>query len=127
MRKVSWIYLGIVFIIFQYSPIYSQEVALAQTREGWGYIRKDGSWLIPPKYKLYDVDRSFNMYEANYNIDLFSEGMAAFADKDGWGFYNSNGEVAIAPTFDLALEFSESLAAVKEKGRWGFIDMKGNW
>ncbi len=100
----------------------------------WGYIDKDGAFVIQPKQGLFRAER-------------FSEGLARFAvDTKGgasppkhgypqlqWGYMDKNGQTAIKTRFDHAYDFSQGLAAVE---RWGlilpsrakgYIDKEGNY
>ena len=79
----------------------------------WGYVDRNGSMVIPPKYK---------------DARGFSEGLAAVAFDDGrnkWGFIDRNGDVIIPAEFDDAFYFSEGLGTIRTNDKIGFIDKSG--
>lgn len=59
---------------------FSGGLARVKTKEGWGFVNKNGEEIIPCKYK-----------EA-YG---FSEGLAGVKTKKGWGFINKDDEEII--------------------------------
>lgn len=78
----------------------------------WGFINKQGEWIILNKYE-----------EAYY----FSEGMAAVKFYGNWGYIDRNGEWAIQPEYRDAKPFKEGLACVMQNNKWGYINKKGEW
>jgi hypothetical protein len=80
---------------------------------GWGYIDKDGRFVIPPKFEDY--------------LGNFSEGVAYARLGGKVGFIDKQGEFVISPRFDQAADFSEGLAAVRLGSQWGFIDHRGEF
>lgn len=78
----------------------------------WGFINKNGEWIIPSKYE-----------EAYY----FSEGLAAVKYFGNWGFIDRSNEWAIQPEFRDAKPFKEGLACVMKNNSWGYIDKKAEW
>ena len=84
--------------------------AVKPRREGkccWGYIGKDGRFVIPPKFEDF--------------AGCFSDGVACVRLGGKIGFINRQGEFVIPPQFEQADDFSEGLAPVQLGGKWGFI------
>jgi hypothetical protein len=77
-----------------------------------GYIRHDGTFALPPKYK-------------GASGIGFSEGLVAFSSDGKVGFMDAKGSVRIEPAFDDAAPFSEGLAPVRLGENWGYIDNSG--
>jgi hypothetical protein len=96
---------------------------------GWGYIKKDLTWLIEPKFTRFWKDGMFVMTDEESGEVLceFHDGMAQYRNGSSWGYYNDKGEVAVKAQFADASHFSDSAGAVKKTGKWGFIDRTGNW
>ena len=84
-----------------------------QLGEKWGYIDKDGNYLINPQFT---------------NADYFREGLALVESADGkMGFINTNGEYVISPQYKRATPFSCGLAfVVSEGGHPTCIDKSGD-
>jgi hypothetical protein len=79
----------------------------------YGYIRKDGSYLVQPKYQA---------------AGNFWEGFAAVKQGGKWGFIDETGATRIPFQFDdIAGGFSEGLAAVEKNGKWGYLGADGHY
>jgi hypothetical protein len=79
----------------------------------WGFIDKQGQWIIPPKY---------------YDVHSFCEGVAAFKEKGKWGLMNTKGEIIYEAFFqDIIFPFTNGLIPVKEAGKWGYLNTQGKW
>jgi hypothetical protein len=76
----------------------------------YGYIRRDGSIAIPPRYE---------------SAMSFSEGLAGIQQDDKWGFINLAGEIVVKPTFDSCQSFAHGLAAVENGDSKQYIDTYG--
>lgn len=96
---------------------FSQGVAAAQLGGKYGYIRKNGEWLLAPSLQ---------------SADRFSEGLAAVEnDANLWGYLDLNGKMAIGFQFDSAYGFRDGYAQVgilqgKTGISFGLIDVFGN-
>lgn len=140
---------------FDSAKDFSEELAAVKKGAKWGFIDKNGVFVIKPRFDF---------------ADSFYEGLAAFQintnGKEQWGFVNRNGKVVIEPKFGFvhsgfsggfaivseksiddaifgyintegflisgfsypeAAPFSEGLAAVSEDGKWGFIGTDGKF
>jgi len=109
---------------------YAQNIAApARMATGWGYVKKDLSWLIEPKFTRFWKDGMFVMTDEESGEVLceFHNGMAQYRNGTSWGYYNDKGVVAVKAQFTDARHFSDSAGAVKKTGKWGFIDRAGNW
>ena len=84
----------------------------AKKHGSWGFINKQGEWIIPNKYE-----------EAYY----FSEGLSAVKYYGNWGYIDRTGEWTIQPEFRDAKPFKEGLACVMKYNKWGYINKKGDW
>jgi hypothetical protein len=83
----------------------------AHTDAGWGLIKSDGLWLVPPKYE---------------QVGEFAGGRVAVRLAGQWGYIDRAGAIIIAPNFEEAWIFGDNhLAPVKVAGRWGYIDRAG--
>lgn len=81
----------------------------------WGFIGKDGKFVVEPCYGC---------------VNQFRSGRAAFSHSSGsegslWGLLGLDGKVISSPQFDMAPEFHEGLAKVKLHGKFGFIGRNG--
>jgi len=88
-------------------------LALVQEkRDGrYGYIRRNGSWAIPPAYA-----------EAR----PFSQGLAPVRVGDGWGYLTTSGTMAIPARFSDAFPFDGGLALVANGlSSFFFVDPTG--
>jgi hypothetical protein len=77
-----------------------------------GYIRRDGSFAIPP------------IHHSASGID-FSNGLAAIRVKGKVGFMDKTGKIVIQPIYDDVYAFSDGLAPVELGGKWGYVDKSG--
>ena len=105
----------------------AQEAALAQTQDGWGYIRQENTWLIKPQFEKIEAERYFDSHLPASTVGYFSEGMVRYSIGGVWGFYNDEGTNVIKEVYADASDFSDSLAAVKKSVTWGYINKKGEW
>jgi hypothetical protein len=99
------------------SSIESNEGSAPETAErhtqGWGFIDRNGTIIIPPQFR---------------SASSFSEGFA-YVNIDGKaGYINKEGVVVFyLPTIDFPSDFSESLAVQISEGLFGAIDRSGTW
>jgi hypothetical protein len=68
------------------------------SRQGWGFIDKTGTVVIPPQFK---------------STLGFKEGLAPVVVDDKWGFINKSGTLVIENQFDWVAQFSEGVAIVE--------------
>ena len=78
-----------------------------------GYIRRDGTFAIPP------------VHHSASGID-FSEGLAAIRVNERVGFMDRTGKIVIQPKYDDVFAFSDGRAPVELAGKWGYVDKAGN-
>jgi len=77
---------------------FSYSLIPVQSDEKWGYIDKDGKYLINPQFK---------------KAYLFTDGIALVESQDGkMGYIGEDGKYLINPTYRYASNFSEGLAFV---------------
>jgi len=95
------------------ATIFSDNLALVSTDDGYKYIDKTGSVA----------------FELNIeNGKSFSEGLASIKKNGKWGYIDLKGNIVIEPKFSIAEPFSEGLAVVSENGiKSGYIDTNGNY
>jgi len=83
----------------------------ARSQGGWGLIRTNGTWLVPPRFE---------------QVSEIAAGLAAVRFAGKWGYIDRSGMMTIPPTFEAAWSFGESgLAAVQVDDRWGYVDRGG--
>jgi hypothetical protein len=95
--------------VFDYE---ASELMWAKTEAGWGLLRADLSWQIPPKF-----DR----------VGFVESGMAPVSLGGRWGFVDANGRPAIEPQFDRVLRFSGPYAPAQKDKLFGLVDRTGGW
>lgn len=139
-------------------PIFDAYESIDQFAEGlnavkagnkWGFVNKNGQWVIPAKYDNAANFRSglASVYNApdDYFINpqgkavyppLFDEWLydpgdgtcIAFKKEGKYGFADSTGRVIIQPQYKMAYSFSEGLAYVTDDNHGtGFINMQGEY
>jgi WG containing repeat len=90
--------------------------AVSEDGKKVGFIRPDGTEIIPPRYSL----------GYGQQLTRFAAGLAPVADILGrYGYVAANGDTVLAFTFDYATVFTEGLARVVVEGRWALIDTSG--
>lgn len=133
---------------FEKARPFREGLAAVQHNGQWGFINRQGNWVIPPQFaQVWD----------------FREGLAPAAQGSQWGFIDRQGNWVIPPQFSRVHGFSGGratvwlgeragvvtatgalvippqrfwaigefrqgrAAAMDRSGRWGFIDPEGNW
>jgi WG containing repeat len=91
---------------------FNDDMAAALVGDKVGYIRRDGSFALPPEYY------------GTSGID-FQEGLVAVRIGGKVGFIDKAGSITVKPSYDDAYPFSEGLAMVRLGDRWGYIDKGG--
>jgi hypothetical protein len=92
---------------------FSEDLAAVEVDHKIGYIRRDGTFALPP------------IHAGASGID-FSEGLVAVRVEGKVGFMDTTGSIVVKPSYDDAFPFSEGLAPVTSRGKWGYIDKSGN-
>jgi WG containing repeat len=92
---------------------FSEDLAAVEVDHKIGYIRRDGTFALPP------------VHQGASGID-FSEGLVAVRIDGKVGFMDTTGSIVVKPSYDDAYPFSEGLAPVTSGGKWGYIDKKGD-
>ena len=84
-------------------------------RDGlYGYMRIDGSLILPPLYQ--DIDT------------YFRDGLAAVQDENGlWGYIRDDGSWLVEPRLGAAKPFYEGFACAMDKGFYGYMGTDGKW
>ena len=99
---------------FEEAKSFSMGVAPVKKNSKWGFIHKDGSYLIEPAFE---------------DAICFSECYAKVMKNGKWGFIDIIGRWVIDPVFDDVGSFREGLAYFsiysQNQGRYGFIDTTG--
>jgi WG repeat protein len=80
-----------------------------------GIIRRDGSWVVPPRDGL---------------VSHLEDGLAGFTERVGpqmlHGFLGERGQVVISPRYEHScLWFREGLCQTKVGRRWAYVDRSG--
>ena len=91
---------------------FSYSLVPVQSDEKWGYIDKQGKYVVNPQFK---------------SAYLFTDGIAVVESSDGkFGYIGEDGKYIINPTYKFASNFSEGLAFVaSENGFPTCINKKG--
>lgn len=133
----------------KYPKKFTENYAVVNTSEGYGYIDKAGKFISKERYfsahsfscgmALVRKDLSSRAYFIDTHgvkvidplldgIGPFSEDLARFSAANGTiGYIGKDGNIAINAQFEDGLPFSEGIAGVKKKGLWGFIEKSGNF
>lgn len=92
---------------------FSEGLAGVQVADLWGFIDRDGKWVIPPQY---------------LEVGTFSEGRAAVLTRAGCVYIDRAGKRVFNGVFTAATAFRNGRARIIPlKGTtWGMIDAKGN-
>ena len=119
----------------------------------YGYLDKEGTQIIAPKYELaYDfnngkalvqikenefalIDVSGKVLKSykHYFVGPLSNGMLAFSEKANgkYGYLSESGEVIVSPKYTSALPFEDEKAIVNTAedfgNKYGLIDKNGNF
>lgn len=84
--------------------------AFAQEAGKWGFIDKDGKWLVDAKYEA---------------VKNFNEGIALVRLGGLWGALDKTGKTIIEPTYQSITDFKNGFANIKSGGKWGVVDKTG--
>lgn len=113
MRKITTICL-VLFLLAcnQKKDEISLKLIPVKQGEYWGYVDKDGKFVINPQFK---------------QAYTFAEDLALIQNSEGkYGFIDEQGKLTIPAVYKDATSFSEGLAAVvKENQKIEFIDKSG--
>jgi WG containing repeat len=97
---------------FDYADIFSENLAVVENNEKWGYIGKNGKIIISLKF-----DDASN----------FSEGLAAVEINGKYGFIDKKGRFVIVPKYLSVESFDGGLSYVQGNKYRGYINKEGNW
>lgn len=90
---------------------YNDLAAAADENGQWGFIDKEGRFVITPSY---------------IHVNHFSEGFAVVRKRERYEFIDLQGERINRSKYHGAYSFSDGMAAVQDKsGLWGFINHEG--
>lgn len=111
MKALFCLYSIVLYPLFLYAQADTAQARFYIWEDGrYGCIDVRGNVVIPPQY---------------YNVDEFSEGLAAVRAPGGYGFINTDGCMMIAPQFEYAESFYEGFAKVYADGKPYFINREG--
>lgn len=113
-----------IFGIFENKPealygsgekLFNMSLSPAKSGDKWGYIGKDGKFIISPQF------------DCAYPFDENVNGNAAVSNENGYGFINDKGEFTIEPQFKLASYYSDNGLSVVTAGDGYmlYVDAKG--
>jgi hypothetical protein len=92
----------------------------------YGYINKNGSFIIQPKY---DDIFGFTTYEEKIKYKSYDdEDITSYKILDKQGYIDINGKEITQPIFSSSSDlFSQGVATVMKNNKWGLIDKYGNF
>ena len=100
---------------------FRQGLAPVGNDDGWGYINKKGTFVIPANFK------SAGPFMGDYAAASIKVRGQQFGEK--FGYIDKRGEFVIEPKFDFAANFIDGVAWVQEgdirEKKYGIIDKKG--
>lgn len=101
---------------------YDDEAEKYMTTQLWGFVDKQGQWVIQPQYTDFVVNGMTTSYK------VFGEtGLAMVADNnDKWGGIDKAGNTVIPFEYDWLWPYYFGLCAFQKDGKWGFLDKQGN-
>ena len=92
-----------------------QGFAYAQLNDKWGFINRQGNWVIQPMFQ--SLGSSFD-----------EKGFARAQLNDKWGLINRQGNWVVQPMFDSIEKFDEQgLCEATIGDKYGFINRSGHW
>ncbi len=91
---------------------FSEGMAAVEVDHKIGYIRRDGTFVLPP------------IHQGASGID-FLEGLVAVRIGGKVGFMDATGSIVVKPSYEDAFSFSDGVAPVSSGGKWGYIDKSG--
>lgn len=119
---------------------------MAQVDGIWGFVDRDGHWVIRPRFNLtappcgglmpaqlgdrwglIDTEGS-TIVPFRYSwMDLsFSENLIAFGKAEEYGFLDREGQEVLTG-FERCGAFCDGLASVQQGGKWGYINHQGEF
>lgn len=96
---------------YQFKP-FSEGLAAAERLLEWGYLDRDGRWIIEPQFQ---------------DARPFREGTAPVKKAGQWGYIDRQANWVLEPAYEDALAFQGPLAPARQNGRWGLIDSSGSF
>ncbi len=84
--------------------------AAVRTDQGWGFIARDGSWIVDPRYE---------------GVSDFSDGIATVSMSGKLGWVDHAGSEVVSPQFDQVLPFIGSCTRVWTNGQGFLADRAG--
>lgn len=88
----------------------SDNPAAVKVNNKWGYVFKDGTYAVEPKYTK--------------PVKSYSINIAPFYDGSKWGYMDSEGKTVIEPQFDDCFAFSDDgIAVVKQGESYSYIKL----
>jgi hypothetical protein len=121
--------------------------AVENNRRKWGYINRQGKWVIQPQF---DQAQNFRKDWATVKVGWYEgvidksgkfvippnfvligrfEGELACArpkDSQQWGLINRSGTLVVSPKLDWCDGFHNGFARVQVGGKWGYINAVGD-
>lgn len=87
----------------------------------WGFIDKQGQWVIQPQYTDFIVSGETTDHQ------VFGEtGLATVEKDDKWGAIDKKDNTVIPFEYDWLWPYHFGLCAFQKDGKWGYLDEKGN-
>lgn len=97
--------------IYELQGPFCNGISKVRMNKKWGYIKKDGSTLVKPKYT---------------EAESFEDGVARVRNIKGWGLIDTTGKEILIPAFIYISEFVEGKAkVVMIGGQFTYINKKG--
>jgi hypothetical protein len=94
----------------------------ASDGQHWGFMSRDGEWLIPPSFALvFPFKRGLAPAAVSNDPD------ADFLEFDGWGLIDHGGRWVVKPELKALGPYDGASLPAQLHQRWGLLDRDGRW
>jgi len=88
----------------------------------WGFMDRDGQWVIPPRYALV-----FPFKQGLAPAAVSNDPDAGPLEFDGWGLVDHRGQWAVEPVLKAFGPYDRAGIPAQLYERWGLLDRDGRW
>jgi len=94
----------------------------ASDGQHWGFMSRDGEWLIPPGFALV-----FPFKQGLAPAAVSNDPDADFLEFDSWGLIDHSGQWVVQPELKALGPYDRASIPARLRGRWGLLDHDGRW